>query len=209
VDFSGAMTRLVLVIVLFAACDPPSLMVHRPVSPDVDRAVTTLWTKEIRGVARDGDWLLTRSYYALGDAIVIATPGEDLTHASIYDAQHGTVIEAVGSGIREIPLETLIARNHYIMVVRPRQMTPDDQRAALGRARGKLGVAFDKAGMFGFDDPDTFYCSELLYWASDTEARNGERERIVTPSDLLKYGDIVYWSGHRTDSQVMAIATAR
>lgn len=193
-----------------AACgEPRSLLVERPADERVDRAVTALWTHEIHRVARDGDWLLTRSYYALGDAIAIATRGEDLSHASIYDAQRDTVIEAVGSGVREIPLAELIARNHYVVVVRPAHMTATDQVHALARARSKVGTPFDKAGLFGLDDPAKFYCSELVWWASQTEARSGHSKRVVTPADLLQYGEVIYWSGKRTDPQIMALASER
>jgi hypothetical protein len=76
-------------------------MVHRPQDTNIDAAVTSLWDHDVRRIARDGDWILSRSYYLVGDVIATVTPGEDLSHASIYDAEHGTVIEAVGDGVRE------------------------------------------------------------------------------------------------------------
>jgi hypothetical protein len=75
--------------------------------------------------------------------IATVTPGEDLSHASLYDAEHGTVIEVVGDGVRE--------------------------HDGGGSARGGGARAhqdrskFDKAGMFGFNNPEAFYCSELVY----------------------------------------------
>lgn len=192
-----------------AACSPKSVMVHRPKDPGVDAAVTALWAQEIANVAEDGDWLLTRSYYAVGDVISIATRGEDLSHASMYDAKRDMVVEAVGSGVRELPLAEFLERNHYVIVVRPSRMTADERRAALSRARTQLGVPFDMRGMIGLNNPNAFYCSELVFWASDTEQRMGEHETVVTPADLLKYGQVVYWSGKRDDVQVMKLATAR
>ena len=124
-------------------------------------------------------------------------------------ATHDTVIESVSSGVREIPLENFVARNHLLIVVRPSHMSAADGRAALARARTKLGVEFDFSGMFGFDDPDRFYCTELVYWASQTAARTGSHERIVTPPDLMKYGEVIYWSGKRDDAQVGEIAIER
>ena len=50
-----------------------------------DAAVTVLWSGEIHDVARDGDWILTRSYYAMADVIASTTSAEALSHASIYD----------------------------------------------------------------------------------------------------------------------------
>jgi hypothetical protein len=222
VDFPGGMHRsqgsrpvrrlavaLALALALLAACSRPSVLVQRPANAEVDAAVTALWSAEIARVARDGDWILTRSYFVIGDAIVKLTPGEELSHASIYDARTQTVIEAVGDGVREIPLGELVQRNHYVIVVRPANMTAADGQGALVRARGQLGKKFDIGGMFGLDHGDRFYCSELVYWASQTEARSGTRERVVTPADLMKYGEVVYWSGKRDDPQVMALATAR
>ncbi len=204
------MKRIAVLLVVFAAaCSRPSVVVKRPADPDIDHAVTRMWASEVKRVARDGDWILTRSYYLVGDAIAAATPGESLSHASIYDAERGSVIEAVGSGVREIPLAKLIDRNHYVIVVRPSNMTATEQHNAVLRARSKLGAKFDVTGMFGLGSDDRFYCSELVYWASQTEERTGEHEHVVTPSDLMRYGAVIYWSGKRDDAQVMAIARSR
>ena len=32
---------------------------------------------------------------------------------------------------------------------------------------------------------------------------------MITPSELMEYGEVVYWSGKRTDEQVMNLAMAR
>ena len=66
---SGVLIVASLMALGAAGCDPTSVMVHRPETPSADAAVTAMWTREIHGVARDGDWILTRSYYAMGDAI--------------------------------------------------------------------------------------------------------------------------------------------
>jgi len=206
---------LLACLVLFGlatGCSPTnakSVMLHRPGDRVADVAVNELWASEIRNVARDGDWLLSRSYYALGDVIALTTRGEDLSHASMYDAKRDMVIESVGEGVREVPLVTFLKRNHYVIVVRPSKMTAADQAHALARAKTKIGLPFDIRGMFGFDNPDAWYCSELVYWASQTEARSGQHETVVTPSDLMKYGEVIYWSGKRDDAQLMQIATER
>ena len=189
------------------AHEPKSVMVKRPDYKTADAAITKMWAAEIRKVARDGDWILTRSYYAVSDGIVVFTPGEDLSHASIFDAKHDTIIESIGSGVREMPLEQLVGRNHYVIVVRPTGMTAADEVEALARARGTIGAPYDIGGMFGLETPGKYYCSELVFWASQTEARSGRHETVVTPSDLMKYGEVIYWSGKRDDKQVMELAT--
>ena len=200
---------LLLALAALSACSMKSPLIHRPADPSVDTAISAMWTAEIRRVARDGDWLLSRAYYATSDLIVLGTTGEALSHGSIYDATRGTVIESIASGVREIPLDQFVQRNHLVIVVRPSHMTAADGRAAVARARGKLGAPFDATGMFGFDDPDKFYCTELVYWASQTAARTGAHERVVTPSDLMKYGEVIYWSGKRDDAQLGEIAVDR
>jgi len=197
-----------LAAVTGCAHEPKSFVVTRPDDQAADAAVTKLWAQEIHRVARDGDWLLSRSYYAMADAITVTTLGEDVSHASIYDAKHDTIIESIGSGVREIPLADLVARNHFMIIVRPTGMTAADQAEALDRARSKVGAKYDIGGMFGVDAPEKFYCSELVYWASQTEARSGRRERVITPSDLMRYGEVIYWSGKRTDPQVIELATS-
>lgn len=210
------MKRLLLATLLFfallAGCHPTqakSVMVHRPDDRVADAAVSELWAAEIRNVARDGDWFLSRSYYAVGDVIALTTRGEDLSHAAIYDKTRDMVVESVGEGVREVPLVTFLKRNHYVIVVRPASMTAADQVHALARAKTKIGLPFDIRGMFGFDNPNAWYCSELVYWASQTEARSGRHETVITPPDLMKYGEVIYWSGKRDDLQLQQIAVER
>jgi hypothetical protein len=186
-----------------------NILISRPTDTGADEAVTALWTAEIKSVARDGDWILSRSYANSGHLITYATTGEDLSHASIYDAKKGTVIESIGSGVREIPLDQLVKRNHYLIVVRPQGMTAEEQTHAVDRARTKIGLPFDYTGAVGVDDPDKWYCSELVFWASQTEARTGASELVITPADLMKYGEVVYWSGRRDDAQIMQVAQVR
>ena len=185
-----------------------SVKVHRPVDQELDQTVTQMWADEVRDVAQDGDWILSRSYYFVGDVISTFTSGEDLSHASIYSAKTGTVIEAVTPVVREIPLEQLIQRNHYLIVVRPNKMTVEERAASVERARSKVGAAFDTRGMFGFDNPEKYYCSELVYWAADVGNRFDESQTVITPPEMMSYGQVVYWSGQRDDTQVLAAAAS-
>jgi hypothetical protein len=196
--------------VLGTGChEPHSFMVKRPADPIADNAVTKLWTADIKHIATDGDWLLTRGYFATSDVITALTGGEDISHASIYDAKRGTVIEAVHAGGREVTLEELLRRNHHVIVVHPSGMTDAQRTRSVARARSRLGAEFDTAGMIGLDDKEKVYCSELVWWASEGELRTGEEETVITPNDLIGYGSIVYWSGDRTDQQILELAVDR
>ncbi|MBE7448805.1 MAG: hypothetical protein HS111_07915 [Kofleriaceae bacterium] len=201
-----ALVTLVLALATAAGGCGTSVMVRRPADPAIDQALTAMWSDEIRRVARDGDWILVRSYASVGDAIVVMTGGEALSHATMYDGQTGTVIEAITPAVREIALEELVGRNHHVLIVRP----PGDaaaQRAAVLRARSTLGTGFDLRGMFGVADrKDRFYCSELVYWASDVAARDRRQRFIITPASLVEHGEVVYWSGRRDDPQLQRVA---
>jgi hypothetical protein len=200
----AALATLALATAALAGCSH-SVLVHRPSDPKIDQALTRMWTQEIARVAQDGDWLLVRSYASAGDAIVVLTSGEEISHAAMYDGKTGTVIEAITPAVREIPLEELVGRNRYVIVVRP-QRTAAEKRASVMRARSALGTGFDLRGMFGVANrKDRFYCSELVYWASG--AGEGRRAPvIITPVSLLEHGEIVYFSGRRDDAQLQRVA---
>jgi uncharacterized protein YycO len=188
-----------------AACSH-SVMVHRPADQEVDTALTKMWTSEIARVAQDGDWLLVRSYASVGDAIVVLTSGEEISHAAMYDGKTGTVIEAITPVVREVPLEELVGRNRYLIVVRPRA-TAAEKRASVMRARSALGTSFDLRGMFGVADrKDRFYCSELVYWAGGVADKDNDEHFIITPVSLIDHGEVVYFSGRRDDAQLQRVA---
>src|SRR4029079_12990913 len=125
---AAALLATVIASLLAGCHEPHSFMVQRPEDPVADRAVTKLWTTDIERIAQDGDWILSRAYYATSDVISLATTGEDISHASIYDAKKKTVIESVGSGVREIPLAQLVERNAHMIILRPTGMTPAQRR---------------------------------------------------------------------------------
>jgi hypothetical protein len=196
---------LALSAVAVAACSGGSLVVRRPEQPAVDQALTALWEREVREVARSGDWLLTRSYSVTGDVIALATAGESVSHASIYDAERGTIIEALSPEVREVSLASLIRRNHVIIVVRPAGQGEAEGRAAVARARSVVGAPFDYLGIFGAGSEARFYCSELVAWASRSPV---ERDAVLTPAELVGYGEVVYYSGQRDEPGVQAAAWA-
>jgi hypothetical protein len=207
------MTVLAAVAVLASlatgCAEPHSMLLKRPENQVADKAVTQLWADDIKRVAQDGDWLLTRGYFITSDAVSVVTGGEDISHASIYDARKGTIIEAVNAGVREITLEELLRRNHHVILVRPTNMTAAERSASVTRARSQIGAGFDHAGLFGMNKDERFYCSELVWWASKGDERTGAQETVIQPSELMNYSEVVYWSGERTDQQILDLAVER
>jgi len=195
---------LAVLVVLLPGCSAGSLVIHKPKDESANQAVTALWARDVRRTAQTGDWILSRSYSMTGDMIAGFTRGESLSHASIYDAERGTVIEALMPAVREVPLENLLARNHLVIIVRPRGLTQEQRLASIERARSQVGAEFDIGGMVGAGSRNKFYCSELVLWASQLEGTAGA---VVTPAELVKHGEVVYWSGQRSDPAL--IETAR
>jgi hypothetical protein len=179
------------------------MVVHRPERSDVDGALSRMWASDVRRHARSGDWILTRSYSLTGDVITVLTGGQDVSHASIYDAERRTVIEALAPEVREVPLDDLIQRNHYLIVLRPNGLDEEQGLAAVARARSVVGAEFDGLGMLGLDTETSFYCSELVVWASRLSLPTGA---VVTPAELMRFGSVVYYSGRRDDPDVQAAA---
>src|SRR5688500_15282928 len=77
-----------------AGCYTGSLYADRPKNKLVDLAISQMWADEIRRIARDGDWILSRSLTWEGDTISFLTGYEQFSHASIVDVTNGTIIEA-------------------------------------------------------------------------------------------------------------------
>src|SRR5262245_5521405 len=70
-----------------------------PVGEQASR-VTDAWIDAVHTQAKNGYWLVVRGTH-VGDQAVAASSGATLTHAALYDAEHETVIEAVGKGVIE------------------------------------------------------------------------------------------------------------
>lgn len=119
---------------------------------------------------------------------LIASTGDVPTEAALYDAR-GLALEPAGP----VPLERLVAGAHAMIVVRPTNTTAADGAAALARAR--TDVTGDGA--------------TLVYRASQTEARTGAHAQAITPAELMRYGEVIYWSGARDDPQVVQLASER
>jgi uncharacterized protein YycO len=195
-------TAAALAILVSVSACAGSLVHKKPESSELNQATTDLWARDIRRVAKSGDWILTRSYSKTGDAIVGVTKGESFSHAVVYDAERGTVIEAITPKVREVPLEQLLKRNRYAVVVRPIDISDEQRQATVARARSAIGASFDYRGMLGIDDKDRFYCSELAAWASQIP----DQPTIVTPADLYDRAELVYISGARDDAELQSLA---
>ncbi len=195
---------LCFVTTLAAACGYTSLAPKKPENAALNASTTELWASDIRRVAQDGDWILARSYSTVGNAIVGVTRGEDFSHAVIYDARRDMIIEAIRPVVREVSLESFLARNRHVVLIRPAEQDPGKGRLTVQRARTVIGASYDYTGLVGLGTDSRFYCSELVAWASQIP----DQSRIVTPAELWELGELIYLSGTREDPQVQAAALA-
>jgi uncharacterized protein YycO len=196
--------RFIPIFVLLITTGCHSFMVERPQNRSVDEAYTRAWTEQIRREAKTGDVLLSRGYALISDTVDVFTAGEPVSHSVIYDAERGTVIEAVSVGVREIPLEQYVKNVHRVILVRPSGLTAKERRDVVARARAMKGHAYDYSGLFGIDDPDRFYCSELVAWALRVRERGLPVSAVVSPAELVKYGTVLFDSGPRDEVVVAA-----
>ncbi len=186
-------------VLLGAGCSR-SLVVQRPEDPAVDEAYTRSWVAQIEAQAQDGDVILRRGYAVLSDLIVFVTPGDDITHAAIYDAETRTVIEAVDPEVREQALASYVRGAHRVVLIRPSGLSPRERHETVRRARSAIGTGFDHEGFIGLDDPERFYCSELVVWAIRAAERGLHVDRLVIPGQLARYGTTLFDSGPREES---------
>lgn len=187
---------VVLTTLWLASACSRSLLVARPQERRLDEAYAHLFTREAAHTVRDGDIVLRRGYAVLSDVITLVTGGPDVSHAGIFDATTGTVIEAVDSGVTERALTDFVSGSHRVVIIRP-PLSERERRAAVERARAEIGTGFDFSGFVGIDDPERFYCSELVAWAYHAEELGLETRGLVAPGDLVALGTAVYDSGER------------
>lgn len=90
------------------------------------------------------------------------TVRSNYTHAAYY-AGDGKILEAVGGGVLETPLDDYFSGRQKVAIVRPDYKTPEDVKSATDYCRSHLGKKYDS--VFNTGDDSEFYCSELVYKA--------------------------------------------
>jgi tyrosine-protein phosphatase SIW14 len=161
--------------------------------------VTDDWLSVVEGRAQPGYWLVVRGTHPGDQAVAAASSGE-LTHAAIYDAERGEVIEAVGAGVLRTPVRELLAQARRLVIVRPRDYSPDVGAAAVARARTRVGFGYDWLGVIGLQSDRRFYCTELVIDAYDARAKGWMPAGVIHPEHVERYGTVVFDSGVRADA---------
>jgi protein tyrosine phosphatase (PTP) superfamily phosphohydrolase (DUF442 family) len=191
--------RLVLGLCLLAPlsvrAEMPGVPVRKPAGPAAE-AETDAWVKTVREKADNGGWLVVRGT-RVGDQTVAALTRATLSHAVVLDKQKEEIIEAVGSGVRVMPLRALLAQAHRVQIVRPPGWTPAAGQAAVARARSHVGQKYDWLGLVAAQRDDRFYCTELCVDSYQGREAGWKLGAVIFPADIATVGTLVFDSGPR------------
>lgn len=101
-----------------------------------------------------------------GAALIRAITWSDWSHVALIDGEDA--IEATWPAVRVAPLSEIIAKHSAYCIV---DMPCQDPSAVLAAARSQLGKPYDLTALFGllvrrdWQEPDRWFCSELVAWA--------------------------------------------
>ena len=197
---------LTLTAATAARADLPGVPVRVPTGPAAE-AETDRWMALVMEKADQGGWLVVRGSHKGDQAVAAVTMGL-LTHAAVLDKERGEVIEALAEGVQVTPVRKLLAQAHRLVIVRPQGWTPEGGRAAVARARARVGQRYDWLGLVGAQQDARFYCTELA-----VDAYEGRRKwkvgRIIFPADMPGLGTVVHDTGPRGGGSIVEPRFAR
>ena len=149
--------------------------------------------KTVLDKADHGGWLVVRGAQVGDQALASETRGA-LGDAVLLDKEKAEVIEASAEGVRVAPLRALLARAERLQVIRPPGWTAAAGKAAIARARTRVGPSYDWLGPVVPDDP-RFYCTELCVDAYQGRSQGWKVGPIILPADIARIGTLVFDSG--------------
>jgi len=201
-------TLLFLVIGLAPArAEIPGAPVRVPTGPAAE-AETDRWMAVVKEKADHGGWLVVRGTHKGDQAVAAVTMGL-LSHAAVLDKEKGEVIEALAEGVQVTPVRKLLAQAHRMVIVRPPGWTPEGGKAAVARARSRVGQKYDWLGLVGAQQDARFYCTELAVDAYQGREKKWKIGRIIFPADVPGLGTIVHDTGPRGGGTVIEPRFAR
>lgn len=174
------------------------------------------------GALKLADIICTTGAAKISKAIRAAT-GSLVSHSMLYSGG-GKVIESVGDGVREVPLDDALAQASLAMVFRPNNLQEATAHAVVNFAREqvKAGKQYDIRGIVAqagyqldriffseeqaaranlwLQNEDKYFCSELIA-ASFLKAGHPltqSRPAAVSPQTLVALGgtDVLTYVGH-------------
>lgn len=170
----------------------------KPVMGPEDALAPEQHAPVLRGVLRHGDWIVTRSIRTSGNLVASLTQ-KPFSHAAIYDADDGSVIEATATGVHRSALDDLVRKSQRMLVIRPLWADEAGSRLAVERARKLIGKSYDFTGLVGLGTRERYYCTELCIESYrpfiSREKPDNPIPRIIQPGDMYFWGTIMHDTG--------------
>ena len=125
---------------------------------------------------------------------MVAATNIPLSHAAILDAERGEVVEAVGDGVRAVPLRDFLHICHRVLLIRPRWWSEVAGQQAVANARDKIGEEYDFLGTVGLGTSERFYCTELCAWAYHPFFKSTDEDlpHVLEPGQMYLWGAMVW-----------------
>lgn len=194
---SPSHVRSVVCLLLWASLALAGCAV-KPVMGPEDALAPEQHAPALRGVLRHGDWIVTRSIRTGGNLVASLTQ-KPFSHAAIYDADDGSVIEATATGVHRSSLDDLVRRSQRMLIIRPLWADEGSSRVAVERAEKLIGKSYDFTGLVGLGTRNRYYCTELCIESYrpfiDREKPDNPIPRIIQPGDMYFWGTIVHDTG--------------
>jgi tyrosine-protein phosphatase SIW14 len=187
--------------------DIPGMPVRVPTGPAAE-AETDRWMQLVKEKADHGGWLVVRGSHKGDQAVAAVTLGL-LSHAAVLDKEKGEVIEALAEGVQVTPVRKLLAQAHRLVIVRPQGWTAESGRAAVARARARVGQKYDWLGLVGAQQDARFYCTELAVDAYQGREKKWKLGRIIFPADVPGLGTVLVDTGPRGGGSLVEPRFAR
>jgi hypothetical protein len=148
----------------------------------------------VRAVIENGDWVVIRGITG-PDNFIGSVTNMPFSHASVYDLENDSVIEANSHGVHMTPLSEYLASASRVWILKPVWATKETRPLAVKEARDKVGRPYDFTGLIGLNLDDSYYCSELAIAAWRPfmgEAEVNPIPQVISPGRLHHWGRVVY-----------------
>lgn len=196
---AGAAIAIIVAFSIFYRGAPQAAPVGVEASRETDE-----WVRLVRERAKQGYWLVVRGTHP-GDQVVAAATAGTLTHAAVLDYERSEVIEATGAGVDSSPLRELLAQARRLVVVKPRGYSEEVGRAAVERARTRVGHGYDWLGTIGLPSDRRYYCTELCIDAYQGREAGWLRSAFL-PEKMGDYGEVVLDVARAPEPMAVAVA---
>ena len=145
-----------------------------PVIIPVSKALSSIHMPYSRKLITGPDYYQMRELVRPGDAVLTSSRGElsslfipgEWDHGALAAGGIGdhpeNLIEATTKGVEDPDLVSFMFNKDYMIVLRPKFLTPEQGIASVRWARRQVGLPYDWAFQYSTSNNRAFYCFELI-----------------------------------------------